>query len=176
MRRFAVLAVLLPLLGCNTPDAAQAPLCPSVGVLLQASSVTRLRPGASDPSGALLTANMSQAALACDYDAEDRRVVANIDIPITVTRGPAGAGVGPQALDYFVSVVDVDGTILSKRNFQRVVDLGNRDSFTITERVTGTTLTIPMGRTPPQYQVIAGFQLTPAEVAYNQRPRAPQQP
>jgi hypothetical protein len=157
------------LFGCNTPDPTTLAIsCPATSILAQAASVTKMRPGGNQPANAILTAYMEQAELACDYDMEDNSVDVDVRFPITVTRGPAGAGAPPQTLDYFVAVTDAAGTVLSKHIFHRQVDLGGKMSVKLTEEVDGNHIGLGADKKPYEYQIMTGFQLTRAELSYNQ--------
>src|SRR6266436_9508455 len=130
MHRLALFTLLLlgmPLAGCETlglttpapPDFAQemGPICPSTGVLSDAVTVTKLRPGtpAASPSPANIafTAEMSQAKLDCNYNRGQNKLSVDISFAVKATRGPAATGADPQ-VDFFVAVVDADNNILSK--------------------------------------------------------------
>ena len=171
MRRFGFLAFLLPLAACGTTDPAEIAIsCPEGAVLAQAAFVTKLAPAGNPPANVIVTAEMTQPRLTCDYDRDDNEVQVNLTIPIAVTRGAAGANAGAQNLSYFVAVVDPVGTMITKRVFNRTVQPGAATA-SLNEYVNGTTIRMPMGRRPAEYQVLTGFQLTPAELAYNQRQR-----
>jgi hypothetical protein len=171
MRRFGFLAFLLPLAACNTPNPAEiAVSCPIGAVLAQAATITKLAPAGNPPASVIVTAEITQPRLTCDYDNDANEVAVNLTIPISVTRGAAGANAGAQNLSYFVAVVDPAGTMITKRIFNRTVQPG-AGGDSLNEYVNGTNIRMPTGRRPGEYQVLTGFQLTPAELAYNQRQR-----
>lgn len=158
---------LLALFGCNTPDPnLVAQSCPTTAVLFQASRVMKLRPNWKDASDVILAADMTQPQLSCDYDAGDNRVSVDLSFPIMVQKG-AAATPGPQRLSYFVAVIDAAGNMISKRVFDRNVDLGAANAVTMTESVSGTEIRMAQGRRPFEYEILTGFQLTPEELAYN---------
>jgi hypothetical protein len=171
MRRLLFLALVLPLTACGTDDPAFiAVSCPTGSVLAQAAFVTKHAPGGNAPANAMLTAHMEAGQIGCDYDQNDSQVTFDLIVPMTITRGPAGTP-GPHRLSYFVAVLDPAGNMLSKRVFEREVFLGASFVANIDERVRDTTISLAMGRRPFEYQVLTGFQLTPAELAYNQTQR-----
>ena len=173
MRRLTVLALglLAPLGACNTPNPdLVAASCPATAVLFQASSVTKLRPNGKGPADAILSADIGQAALSCDYDASDNVVDVDLRFPLYVKKGPAAGDT--QRLTYFVAVLDSAGNVLSKRTFER--DVANA-SATFTEEVSGTQITLAREKKPYDYQILTGFQLTADELAYN-RVRRDQRP
>ena len=89
LRLLALLALPLALLGCQRLGErlgfrdppmmliAGGPPCPSTAVLSDAVTVTKLRAGApatrSNPANVVLSAEMSQAQLECEYDGETQR-------------------------------------------------------------------------------------------------------
>lgn len=166
MRRLRFLALALPLMGCNTPINLVV-LCPTGSVLAQAASVTKMAPGA--PGNIILTASMAQPRVTCDWKDGNTSVTSNIEFPIALTPGPAGANAGPQRIEYFVAVIDAAGRMISKRNFERML---SPQGGMVTEVISGTTINLPGEARPHQFQILTGFQLTPAELAYNQAPRA----
>ena len=171
MRRLIFLALALPLFACGTDDPAFiAVSCPTSSVLAQAAFVTKHAAGGTAPANALLTAHMEQGRIGCDYDPDDSQVTFDLIVPMTITRGPAGTE-GPHRLTYFVAVLDPGGNMLSKRVFERDEFLGASFVANVDERVRDNSISLPMGRRPFEYQVLTGFQLTPAELAYNQTQR-----
>ncbi len=165
-----VLSLLLPLGACATPDpSVLAASCPGTGVLFQASSVTKLRPNGKEPSDAIFAALMGPPVLSCDYDMVDNRVSVDIRFPISLKKGAAPGGT--QRLTYFVAVMDSAGNMLTKRSFDRDVDLGRNDTATLTEEVDNTEIKLAQDKKPYDYQILTGFQMTPDELAYNRARR-----
>jgi hypothetical protein len=170
MRRLLFLSFALPLLGCGSDDPAFIAIsCPTSSVLAQAAFVTKVGPAGTAPSNAVLTAHMEPSEVGCDYDQGDREVSFDLRIPITATRGPAGTP-GPHRLSYFVAVLDPAGNMLSKRVFERDIFFGESHVANVSERVRDTNINLG-GRRPFEFQVLTGFQLTQAELAYNQTQR-----
>jgi hypothetical protein len=188
MRRLPLLTLLpllLPLTGCETlglttpspPDFAQemGPICPSTGVLSDAVTVTKLRPGtqAASPSPANIafTAEMSQAKLDCNYNRGQNKLSVDINFAVKATRGPAAMGADPQ-LDFFVAVVDADNNVLSKTVYHGKPDMAGRPTNVYTQSVDNFPVPLGMDKRPYDYEILTGFQLTPDELAYNRIPRA----
>src|SRR6266436_5591238 len=72
------------------------PICPSTAVLADAVTVTKLKPGAAAPGPAnvMLTAEMSQAELKCDYDRVKNTLSDDVSFDVRATRS-AGTAEGP---------------------------------------------------------------------------------
>src|SRR5688500_11945175 len=102
------------------------PPCPSTAVLSDAVTVTKLRPGAPatppNPANVVLAAEMSQAQLECEYNVETNAITMEINFAVRATRGAAATGADPE-LDYFIAVVDAEGTLLTKNIFKSRPDL-----------------------------------------------------
>ena len=172
MRRLLVLGLFaLPISGCGTDTpAAIVASCPATAILAQAASVTKFKgPGARDAANIVLVADMDRPTLGCHYDPEDSEVDIDMQFPISVKRGMAGAG--SQNLSYFVAVVDAAGNMLSKRTFDRAVDVSVGNEQTVTESVSGTNIKLGPDKRPYDYQILVGFQLSADELAYNQTQR-----
>src|SRR5258705_9842690 len=188
MRRLPLLTLMLlsmPLLGCETlglttpppPDFAQdtGPICPSTGVLSDAVTVTKLKPGTQaalpNPANVAFAAEMSQAKLDCNYDRAQNRLSVDINFAVKATRGPAAMGPDPQ-VDFFVAVVDADNNIISKTVYHGQADLGGKATNIYTQNVRNFPVPLGMDKRPYDVEIVTGFQLTPDELAYNRVPRS----
>ncbi len=193
MRRLQVFALLLlPLvlsgcirlgerLGFREPAMVLVeggPPCPSTAVLSDAVTVTKLRPGAPatppNPANVVLAAEMSQAQLECEYNGETNALTIDINFAVRATRGMAATGTDPE-LDYFIAVVDAEGTLLTKNIFKSRPDLRAQMGI-YTQNVSNFVFPLAVDKRPADYQLLTGFQLTPAELAYNRIPRPLPQP
>jgi len=151
------------------------PPCPSTAVLSDAVIVTKLRPGSpnnvQNPANVVLSAEMSQAQLECQYDAERNAITIDINFAIRATRGAAAMGADPE-LDYFVAMVDAQGNLLTKNIFKSQPVLNGRVPGQYTQNVNHFVFQLAMDMRPIDYQLLTGFQLTASELAYNRIPRS----
>lgn len=189
MRRLSFIVLLLVpmvLSGCNrigerlgfrepvVPLFEGGPICPSSAVLSDAVSVTKLKSGApamsSNPADVVLTAEMSQALLECKYDAKKNLLTVNARFGVRATRGAAAQGADPP-LDYFVAIVDADGNVLSKRVLQSQPPPGRNMMGEYTQNIGNFPLPLAMDKRPSDFELLTGFQLTAAELAYNRIPK-----
>ena len=186
LRLFALLALPLALFGCQRLGerlgfrdppmvlSEAGPPCPSTAVLSDAVTVTKLRQGAptnaANPANVVLSAEMSQAQLECEYDGERNAVSIDINFAVRATRGPAAMGPDPE-LDYFIAIVDAQGTLLTKNIFKSQPVLNGRPPGQYTQTVSNFVFQLAMDMRPIDYQLLTGFQLTPAELAYNRIPK-----
>jgi len=190
LRFLALLALPLVLVGCqrlgerlgfrDPPMTLEAgPPCPSTAVLSDAVTVTKLRPGAPatapNPANVVLSAEMSQAQLECEYDGERNALTIEINFAVRATRGPAAMGPDPE-LDYFVAMIDAGGNLLTKNILKSQPDLNGRMTGQYTQNVSNFVFQMAMDMRPIDYQLLTGFQLTPAEFAYNRIPKPLPQP
>ena len=180
-----VSAVFLPLCGCDTINGLfdsqpqitldPGPVCPATGVLSDAASVTKLRPGTSPamtrPADIAFQALMSQARLDCNYDRNANTLVVNIKFAIRASRGPGLTGADPQ-LPFFVAIVDADNNVLVKNVYNSEPQMSGHPAATYTETISNFPVPLAMDRRPSDYEILTGFQLTPDELAYNRLPRA----
>lgn len=194
MRRLLVsfvLAGFLPLMGCETLQGVTdsvgltssqpqivlnpGPICPATGVLSDAASVTKLKPGTSaampKPDDVVFRAEMSQAKLDCSYDRAANTLTVSIKFAVRAARGPAAAGMDPR-LPFFVAIVDADNNILAKSVFNSEPQMEGHASALYTETVSKFPVPLMMDHQPSDYEILTGFQLTPDELAYNRIPKA----
>jgi hypothetical protein len=149
------------------------PPCPSTAVLSDAVTVTKLKAGVAampNPANVVLTAEMSQAQLECEYDAEKNAITINLNFAVRATRGAAATGDDPE-LDYFIAMVDAGGNVLTKNIFKSQPDLNGRMAGEYTQTVSNFVFPMATDMRPIDYQLLTGFQLTPQELAYNRIPR-----
>jgi hypothetical protein len=179
-----VSAAFFTLCGCDTisgwingqPQITldPGPVCPATGVLSDAASVTKLRPGTpaamTKPADVSFQALMSQAQLDCNYDRVANTLVVNVKFAIKASRGPALSGANPQ-LPFFVAIIDADNNVLVKNVYNSDPQMSGRPSATYTETVSNFPVPLAEDRRPSDYEILTGFQLTPDELAYNRLPR-----
>ena len=181
--RVPLLCLVVTLAGCDqfraTERMARAivtgPICPPSAVLSDAVTVTKLMPGSplavySDGSNVAFTAEMSKADLKCEYNPERNTLNVDISFAVRATRNTAAPATDPP-LDFFVAVVDVDGNVLSKKVYQNQPDLGGKPSAQWVQHINSFPVPITKDKRPGDYEILTGFQLSPAELAYNRAPK-----
>jgi hypothetical protein len=94
---------------------------------------------------------------------------------VRAARGAAASGPDPE-LDYFVAIVDTQGTLLTKNIFKSQPVLNGRPPGQYTQNVSNFVFQLAMDMRPVDYQLLTGFQLTPGELAYNRIPKPLPQP
>jgi hypothetical protein len=161
-------ALLLALSGCGPGRNEFAPVCPSARLVPELADVTRY---AGDGKARDLTDMVIQARIVtlggeCHAGDEKSLLPATVHIGMTVLRGPAM--IGREAdLAVFLAVAEGD-TVRDKRVFPvRVVFPPNVDRLTMSSPDITLNMPVSATRTGASYGIIAGFQLSPEELAAN---------
>jgi len=167
-RRAAPLALLLlPLLSACGPDRDQfAPACPAAGLVPPTGDITLYRPGSSGHD--LVDQVLQGRVVAIDGKCREGDKKDKLDVDVTVTfrftRGAAMQG-NAVTVPVFVAVTEGD-TILAKKVYG--VDAGfppNVDQVTRTSAPIQMTMPVTPTKSGAAYSVVAGFQMTPDQLA-----------
>jgi len=156
--------MLLALGSCGPARDQFAPICPVPGFLKQLSRLVRYRGASQDVRDLLINAQISGITGRCEPGDTNRTVVTYVQVVVDAARGPAmqGDAIG---LPVFVAVAEgdaiADKVLLSVPvEFQHNVDTARAVSREIRME-----LPVTPQKTAAAYNVVAGFQLTPDEVA-----------
>lgn len=165
MRLLAVPMLLLALAGCSQKIV----VCPIPAILADTSSVTVMRPGTQpDLANELYTVTMTGTEVDCVYNNTTQIVRASMDIAFRATRAPTDAA-ATYSVPYFV-VVHEGNKIYAKRPYTlRFTFAPGAATATITQSQDDTRIRIENGKLPWNYQLLAGFQMTPEQIAYNSK-------
>ncbi|HEY4275697.1 MAG TPA: hypothetical protein VGM68_09450 [Rhizomicrobium sp.] len=165
--RFAALGLaLLPLAGCNS---AKVNFCPVPVILADASQLAVFRQGATqDLSGEAYRVSLVGTNTDCQIDKKTGETDSSLTLTFRATRAPLADG-AHYTVPYFVAVTRGD-QLLEKRILSISFDFApgaavasfqvSPDDFNIK---------LESGHQPYEYQLMAGFQMTPAQVDYNKR-------
>ena len=167
----ATVLVAVALAACSSDKKPN--LCPRVAALSEGTSLTRFVAGPGrDILDIDFQAEIADLVATCEYPDRSgaRTVVVQVAPVFVLSRGAANTD-RRVSFTYFISVVR-DEQILSKQQFQ--IDsgfAGNRSRVVVVDDQPPITVDIPLAfRTAEyEYEIIVGFQLTPEELAYNQR-------
>lgn len=143
--------------------------CPTITGVTDASVATMFRPGTTpDSSNILYTVELTSVKGDCDLDKQERTSDANLELNFRVTRAPSGAE-AHYTVPYFVAVTE-GRRILAKRNYTISVDFAPGQTVaTANDRVGSAHLDVAKDKHPYDYQVLAGLQLSRAQLDYNRR-------
>jgi hypothetical protein len=168
--RFCVPVLLLPLFGCGPDRNAFAPLCPSARLVPELADLTRYAgPGpAHDVTDMVLQARVVAVNGSCKAGDDASKLPATVQITLAVQRGPAMKGRDADVLA-FLAVTEGD-TVRDKQVFPvHLTFPPNVDRLAITSGVIDLALPVSPDKSGASYGIIAGFQLSPDELAANRQ-------
>jgi hypothetical protein len=161
--RLAPLGALMLLLGCTSKIL----ICPVPAILADTQSVTFFRPGtAPDLANELYTVSLTNVEGDCTYSTKTNLVHASLDLTFRATRVPTKEA-ATYTVPYFV-VVHENDKIFTKHLYRlRFTFASGATSVTIKQSPDELILHVSNGKLPWNYQEMAGFQMTPAQIEYN---------
>ena len=166
--RCCIPALLLPLFGCSGGHNDFPPQCPVPKLEPTLADLTRYAgPGpARDLTDLILQARVVGLDGKCQ-SAEDKSVLpTTVSVSISLQRGPAMKGRDAD-VPVFLAVVE-GGTIRDKHVYHvHLTFPPNVDRMTITSPPVDLLLPVSPEKSGAAYEVFAGFQLTPDELAAN---------
>jgi hypothetical protein len=157
------LAALLLVMGCSTKIA----VCPVPAILADTQSVTFFRPGTTpDMANELYTVSLINAEGDCTFSTKTSLVHASLDLTFRATRTPTREA-ATYTVPYFV-VVHENARIFAKHLYTlRFSFAPGAASADVKQSPDDTAIHISNGKLPWNYQMLAGFQLTQAQIDYN---------
>jgi hypothetical protein len=162
LRAAPVLA--LAVASCGPAQNQFAPACPVPGLVKPLSELTRYRSASQDLPDLVIRSRIVDIAGKCQEGDSRNTVVAFVQVVVDATRGPAMQG-DAIALPVFVAITDADA-IQDKKLFYLPVEFPpNVDTARAASPEIRMEIPVTTQKTAAAYGVIAGFQLTPEEVA-----------
>jgi hypothetical protein len=165
--RFSALGlVLLMLAGCST---TKVNICPIAVVLADASQMAVFRQGApQDLSGEDYRVALTGATTSCDVNKKTGETGSTLSLNFRATRAPSADG-AHYTVPYFVAITQGD-QLVEKRILNVSFDFApGASAATFSESPDDFTIMVPTGHQPDEYQLLAGFQMTPAQVDYTKK-------
>jgi hypothetical protein len=168
LRTQTLLLLALVLASCGPPRNKFAPACPVPGVVKPLAELARYRGTSQDIRDLVIRARISNIVGTCEPGDDPNTVVAKAQVVIDLTRGPALQG-QTYVLPLFVAVTDAnairDKTLIGLSvEFTPNVDVARALSQEVRME-----LPVTPEKSAAAYGIIAGFQLTPDEVAISRR-------
>jgi hypothetical protein len=142
-------------------------LCPDAAILANTASLPAFDPArGADPSNIIYTVAMTDVATRCDYSKRQFTADANLKISFRASRPPGGEDVHYR-VPYYVAITS-NGEIQDKQIHWLEFDFSKGVPVATGEAAVDS-IVIKVGKTkkPYEYHLIAGFQLTKAQVDYN---------
>jgi hypothetical protein len=168
--RFCLPLLALPLFGCGPDRNAFAPLCPTAKLIPALADLTRYAgPGpAHDLTDLILQARVTAVNGQCKAGDDKSVLPTTVVVTISIQRGPAMQG-READVPVFLAVTEGD-TIRDKKVFPvHVVFPPNVDRLVMNSGNIDLGLPVSNEKSGNAYAVIAGFQLTPDELATNRK-------
>ena len=168
-----ILVGLLALLdGCGPGKDEFPPACPRADLLWQAADINRYSnesaTATQDIRDLVLSGRIVAVPARCKAGDTRTQIFGDVALTMQFTRGPAMPG-REVDVPYFVAVTE-GGRILDKKvYFGHVVFPANIDQVTVTSEATHMVFPVSPTKSAAAYTVLAGFQLTPDELALNRR-------
>ncbi len=165
----ALLLAILPVLAACTPDPdEQAPQCPLAYLRPDAATLTRYDGRGTDLTNLVLSGRLLNINGACKGLLGHRKLTAHAQVQMVLTRGPAAKD---RAFDvpYNIAIVR-QGQVLQKQELiQHVVFPPNVDTVQVSGQDVNMAFPTDRGLTGQNYTIYFVFELSPAELAANQR-------
>ena len=161
--RLAPIGALLLLSGCSSALL----ICPVPAILADTQSVTIFRPGTTpDLANELYTVSLVNATGDCTYSTRDGLVHSSMELSFRATRVPTSEA-ATYSVPYFVAVNE-GATIYSKRLYNLKFTFASGAAVaTVTQAPDDVQIKVANGKLPWNYQQLAGFQMTAAQIDYN---------
>ncbi len=160
--RLVPLGALLLVMGCSQ----KITVCPVPAILADTQSLTIFRPGtAPDPANELFTVTLVNAEGDCTYNAKQALVTASLELTFQAFRAPTNERV-TYSVPYFVAVHE-NARIFAKRSYTLKFSFAPGAATAVIKQSPGDVrIQIMNGKLTWNYQEMAGFQLTPAQIEY----------
>ncbi len=165
LRRVAVLGAVLMLMGCSQKIV----VCPVPAILADTSSVTIFRAGTvPDLANELFTVSLTDSQGDCVYNNPTAVVRSSLDLTFRAVRAPTSEAAS-YTVPYFV-VVSENAKIFTKRAYDLHFTFApGAATAVITQSPEVPSIHISNGKLPWNYQLLAGFQMTDAQIEYNKK-------
>ena len=160
--RLAPLGALLLLMGCSSKIL----VCPVPAILADTQSVTIFRPGTvPDMANELYTVSLINSTGDCTYSTRDGLVHASLELTFRATRVPTNEA-ATYSVPYFVAVHEGPKIYAKHLYTLKFTFAPGASVVTITQAPNDVDIKISDGKLPWNYQEMAGFQMTSAQIEY----------
>lgn len=165
-RLSVLLIALLALSGCNTNKVNN---CPMAVILADTGEMTVFRPGApQDLAGEAFRVFLVGTSTDCSINKKTGETSSSLRLYFRATRAPSADG-AHFTVPYFVAVTQAD-RLIEKRILQVSFDFAPGAAIaTFSESPHDFDIHVENGHQPYEYELMAGFQMTPAQVDYNKK-------
>ena len=166
-RILASMALAALVTACGPGRNEFAPVCPVPELVRSLTDLVRYQNGIADAAHLIISARIIDIRGKCEPGGRDK-VRATARVVIDVTRGPAMPGLA-YVLPVFVAVTEA-GQVEAKSEYALAVEFSKTGAAAraVSPEI-DLALPVPAGKSGAAYRIVAGFQLTPEEVAANRR-------
>jgi hypothetical protein len=168
LSRVALAAVSVSALAsCGPPKDAFAPACPQPSFVRPLADITRFAAGGGqDITDLVLQGRILKVDGSCKYGDTNAELATAVSVSVDLQRGIAMQG-RQTSVPLFIAITD-GGKIVDKQIITLKVEFpSNVDRMTASTPEVDMTLPISDKKSGAAYGIIAGFQLTPDELAFN---------
>jgi len=162
LSRLAPLGALLLIMGCSSKIV----VCPVPAILADTKQLTVFRPGTTpDLANELYTVALTDAQGDCTYSTRDGMVHSSLELTFVAARTPT-AEAASYSVPYFVAIHE-NATVFVKRLYTlRFSFAPGAAVATIKQAPDDVDIKLANGKLPWNYQMMTGFQMTPAQIEY----------
>jgi hypothetical protein len=162
LSRLAPLGALLLVMGCSSKIV----ICPVPAILADTKQLTVFRPGtAPDLANELFTVAVTDAQGDCTYSTRDGMVHSSLELTFIAARTPTAEAVS-YSVPYFVAIHE-NAKVFAKRLYTlRFSFAPGAAVATIKQAPDDVDIKLANGKLPWNYQMMTGFQMTPAQIEY----------
>lgn len=145
-------------------------LCPNASILANTANATVFKEKMEgDPSGELYEVTMTGVTSNCSFDQDEGTTDSSLTLTFRATRTPTGEAV-EYAVPYYIAVTRDSTTIVSKQILSASFAFRPGEaSTTFTADIPTVPVRLDNGKKPYDYGLLAGLQLTQAQLDYNNK-------
>lgn|SRR5271165_1541604 len=167
-----LVGLLTLLAGCGPAKDEFAPVCPRAALLREAGDITRYRDESAsatqDIRDLVLTGRITAVSGKCRAGDSAKQLAADVTVTMQVSRGPAMQG-RETDVPFFVAITSGEQIFTKQVYAAHVVFPPNVDQVSLVSEPIPMVFPISPTKSGAAYTVLAGFQLTEQELAFNRR-------
>ena len=162
LSRLAPLGALLLVMGCSSKIV----ICPVPAILADTKQLTVFRPGTPpDLANELYTVALTDAQGDCTYSTRDGMVHSSLELTFIAARTPTAETVS-YSVPYYVAIHENEKVFVKRLYTLRFSFAPGAAVATIKQAPDDVDIKLANGKLPWNYQMMAGFQMTPAQIEY----------
>jgi hypothetical protein len=164
-----LLSVLVSLAGCGPGKDQFPPVCPHAGLLRGTADIARYRDESAttqDIRDLVMSGRITAISGKCQQGDTNKQLAADVTVTLQLTRGPAMQG-RQAVVPFFVAITSGDEIFTKKIYQMQAVFEPNVDRVTWSSSEIHMLFPVSPTKSGAAYNVLAGFQLTEQELAFN---------